>query len=323
MNGQSSGAFCRALTDAVLEEYGEVPTAPKASKRGAGNGYRRLRVAVLAAVLILAAIGMAAVATDGFGFRVAQVPDTHYVFNPEKEVTPADSVKTVYMPTWVPYGYESVYEQKTNPADGIHAMWKEYGSRSTISFSQGPLKTAFIGIPKDCGYLNWNGFEIAVFESSYSKLRYVWNDGEYVFCLDFDKDMGEENRFKVFDSIAVAEDNLVREYVDVRSIEQSVTVNDGNVDVQVKVEGRAQLENTTVTVYLEKKVKDGSGTKWDRTRVNMSENGWSASIDGQLVDYCVKAEIDEPGEYRVVVKYLFTGKYRQQAVTRYEEFTVE
>ena len=29
MNGQSSGAFRRALTDAVLEEYGEVPAAPK------------------------------------------------------------------------------------------------------------------------------------------------------------------------------------------------------------------------------------------------------------------------------------------------------
>ena len=323
MNGQSSGAFRRALTDALLEEYAGESAVPKASKRGAGNGLRRLRAAVLAAVLILAAIGMAAVATDGFGFRVSHTPDSHYVFDPEREAVPADSIRTAYMPTWVPYGYESAYEQAKNPADGIYAMWKEYESRNTISFSQSPLKTTFVDIPENSGYINWNGFEIAVFEHNHGECRYVWNDRAYVFHLDFDTEISEEDRFKVFDSITVTEENLVREYVDVRTVEQFVSVDAHNVEVQIKAEGRPQLENTAVTVYLEKKVEDGHFTKWDRHAVNIIENGWSASFDGDLVEYCVETVIDEPGEYRVVVKYLFEGKYRQQAVTMFEEFTIE
>lgn len=318
MNGHNSGAFRRALTDAVLEEYADAGTAPRESKRGVGNGYRRLRVSLLAALLLLSVFGVAVFAADGF-----RETRQHYAFQSEVSHIPASNIQMIYMPDWIPSGYVPYPDYLSIDPTYICSGWRD-DQHNMIRFSQGLMNHAFFELPEEYGTISWNGFEIHVFQSVLKEWHYVWDDGTYTFCLRFHAGVSEEDRYRVFDSIAPRKESVEAAHVDVCRIDHSVSADgDGNVDIWLFALGRPRLDNTVVTVCLEKASENGDFVRYESSSDGRDKNEWVIPVAGRLVDLHLKTAITEPGEYRVVIRYLFTGAYRQQAVTQFEKLVIE
>ena len=116
MNGHKSCAFCRALTDAVLEEYGgdeqsvkTLPSPVKASKRGRGNSFSRaVKYAILAAVLMTVTIG-SALATPSLSdarYPAKEAEEAHYVnLNAGKQVEAKTVIERIYRPLDIPFRF--------------------------------------------------------------------------------------------------------------------------------------------------------------------------------------------------------------------------
>lgn len=214
MNGFNSGAFRQALTDAVLEEYGEVPAAPRASKRGKGNSIARaVRYAVLAAILLVTAIGsvLASVNVDEPFFPAKEAESIHY----EKKMQhamPKTEIVEIYCPKNVPFRFKrgDIWISK----EVVDISWVADDNGDFISFQQFPLHNFGYNDPEKDPVLpeeiKWekrmiNGFEVIIFYDN-GLIKYWWNDGEYFFAMEFHCESSTENeRYRIFNSIAVDE----------------------------------------------------------------------------------------------------------------------
>ena len=224
MNGHKSGAFCRALTDAVLEEYGgdeqsvkTLPSPVKASKRGRGNSFSRaVKYAILAAVLMTVTIG-SALATPSLSdarYPAKEAEEAHYVnLNAGKQVEAKTVIERIYRPLDIPFRF--VMETQLIKDDLVYITWVDYHSPDAIFFTQAPLKHTYYNDPEDNidGFremlwekCNINGFEVIIFyKGPYTE--YWWNDGEYFFKLEFEwNDSTKEDRYRVFESISIVDE---------------------------------------------------------------------------------------------------------------------
>ena len=214
MNGQSSGAFRRALTDAVLEEYAGESAVPKASKRGKGNSLARaVRYAVLAAVLMATLIGTVLASSDLAGIRYPgeEAKNAHYE-NKKLYVIPKTVITDVYCPKNVPFRFKQVDSWISNEV--VDIPWFADDNGDYISFQQFPLHNFGYNDPENDPSLpeeiRWekrmiNGFEVTIFYDN-GVIKYWWNDGEYFFALEFYwKSSTEDDRYAVFNSITVDE----------------------------------------------------------------------------------------------------------------------
>lgn len=332
MSGRDT-PFHRALVDGVLEEFSEIPgeeaihmdisqefkeECQRLVLRTKGSIARRVRQAILIAAVI-GILVMTAVAAPGpqiVNTGLTDDPQTHYE-NTDSQETPRPQyeIKKLYLPSFIPVRYRYCEDPLGSFYKHGIAIWHDAANRDIV-FSQGPLATSYVGIDDDYKLLRINGFSVKVSVGE-SKVRYTWDDGEYVFCLDFDPDVTAEERYAVFDSIRLVEEHFDSSHMDVRSAEASGVVDEaGNADIHVQVEGRPGLENTQVTVFLQKKV----GLQWERVDIGTENDEWVASADGQVLDVHFYTRLEEKGEYRVVAKYVFTGSV-QQAVVRFASFT--
>lgn len=210
MNGFNSGAFRQALTDAVLEEYGEVPAAPRVSKRGKGNSIARaVRYAVLAAILLVTAIGSVLASTDltGVCYPAEEVKSIHYT-NTDQLVLPKTEVERVYCPKNIPFRFKLADSTVSEGVVDIHWVDEELGE--TIIFRQFPLKNFSYGAPEDIGSVKqnpgWqkcqiNGFDVTIHYREWIT-EYWWDDGEYCLCLQFRGNIiTDEEVYSIFTSI--------------------------------------------------------------------------------------------------------------------------
>lgn len=328
--------FRRALVDGVLEEFGDVPAEDRieltfsetflaAGERLAGEsqcgktggiGKTLGRVILIAAVLTaLAGTVMASVGSGTMMGGGAEKERTHYENTMPKYVAPAETIGKVYLPTDIPFRYHYVYEPVLVLDHVVFAGWHEWEGERMITFKQYPMHNTTIGVADEYEVVQINGFDVIVSKTGREE-RYSWNDGEYYFILTFNRDVTEEERYQIFDSIALARDKVTAEHLNVRSVESTPVVDQaGNLDIHVQVEGWPELENSQVTVFLQKK----AGFHWERVDLDLENDQWTCSADGQALDIHFQTRLEEKGEYRVVAKYVFTGTV-QQAVVRFAQF---
>ena len=214
MNGQSSGAFRRALTDAVLEEYAGESAVPKASKRGKGNSLARaVRYAVLAAVLMATLIGTVLASSDLAGIRYPgeEAKNAHYENAKVNEnVIPKSKNEDVHRPLDIPFRFK-MGDEIVNNGEVFHVHWIPEDNGDFISFLQAPLAIAAYDDPEtDKNFpkeIKWekrdiNGFLVTITYNDRC-IEYSWNDGEYLFILQFIwEECSEEDQYSIFESIS-------------------------------------------------------------------------------------------------------------------------
>lgn len=218
MNGQGSRAFRRALTEAVLEEHEGAAGAEmvlKASKRGRGNGFARtVRYAFIAAALIAATIVPVLASTDTTGARypAEEAKNAHYEYVDTGEIRQQKSViEEVYCPQDLPFRFKM--GDPWIAYDVVDIPWYADDANDYVILTQHPLYHLGYNDPETQNYpeeITWekrviNGFNVTIFYKD-GNTEFWWEDGEYFFILLFHWDSStEEDRYNVFESIAVDE----------------------------------------------------------------------------------------------------------------------
>lgn len=217
MNGQGSAAFRRALTDAVLEEYGEIPGSAKVSKRGKCNSFARaVRYAALAAILMATLVGTVLASSDltGISYPGKEAENAHYENTKvNAEVIPKSKNEDLFRPLNIPFRFK-LGKEIVNNGEVFYVYWIAEDNGDFISFLQAPLAIAAYGDPETDRYfpddIKWekrdiNGFCVTITYSD-SCIEYSWNDGEYLFILQFIwEQCSEEERYGIFESISTVE----------------------------------------------------------------------------------------------------------------------
>ena len=220
-----------ALLEAALEEFRDIPAEEEISLefspgfeqrlrlRLAEEGleepplrlrfsrsFRRLAVAVLILALLAATAAVASPTLRENLLRFfPQETATHYefTFDPEQAATAPKTIETVYLPAYLPDGYNESFS--FIGAAGVLYTWYN-DSGSSIGFNQ-------LVIPKNDGEGPWvdsedvsaslvdiNGY--AVFQVYSDGYMYYWTDNEYFYSLIFSADIPEDECIKVFTSIS-------------------------------------------------------------------------------------------------------------------------
>ena len=136
MKSRAETPFERALIDATLEEYSDVPDCEdkiaiqlsdhfirkteKLNRKTVSKGWkyqntvwkRVALIAILAAVLAASAMAIPAVREAIIKFFLHD-EGTHYEvsFDPIQAASAPDSIETVYLPTYIPDGYQQEFKQ--------------------------------------------------------------------------------------------------------------------------------------------------------------------------------------------------------------------
>ena len=236
--------FERALLDATLEEFADIPareadipltfsdryrrrTEKLMRKTNSGawhyvnTGWKRaILVAALVALLTLTAMAFPAVRRAVANLFVDDV-GTHYEFtiDPEEAAAAPRQIETAYAPTYIPEEY--TLDSELISAVDISYVWYSSGDTDYIAFSQAVLNTRLQsagGINSEGAVMqpySIDGFEVCRIEME-SSLFYVWTKDGYYFELQmFGLDHSDEELTKIFRSIQVSP-------IDIPSLDETI-----------------------------------------------------------------------------------------------------
>ena len=235
--------FERALLDATLEEFADIPareadipltfsdryrrrTEKLMRKTNSGTwhyvntGWKRaILVAALVALLTLTAMAFPAVRRAVANLFVDDV-GTHYEFtiDPEEAAAAPHQIETAYAPTYIPEGY--AFETKlASPAFALY-LWK-FSNEQNITFTQLSMQVALNsggGINSEGAVMqpySIDGFEVCRIEME-SSLFYVWTKDGYYFELQQSGPVhSDEELTKIFRSIQVSP-------IDIPSLDETI-----------------------------------------------------------------------------------------------------
>ena len=230
MKSRAETPFERALIDATLEEYSDVPDCEdkiaiqlsdhfirkteKLNRKTVSKGWkyqntvwkRVALIAILAAVLAASAMAIPAVREAIIKFFLHD-EGTHYEvsFDPIQAASAPDSIETVYLPTYIPDGYQQ--EFKTVSIAAVSIGWHN-ANNWWICFDQVPMPEDYENATR--GGINSegataestgiNGFEVIKITDN-EVITYIWTNHEYMFTLMCEKEIPESEMLKIFSSV--------------------------------------------------------------------------------------------------------------------------
>ena len=238
MSKKTMTPFEQALLDVTLEEFSDIPdneeeidvTFSKAfvekSERLIQNTQRKTwhytntaikrvaLIAIIAALLATTAMAIPAIREAIIRFFLHD-EGTHYEFSfdPEQAANAPDCIETVYYPTYIPSGYQLVFN--TTTVASVSVGWSN-SDDWYICYDQLPM-------PDDpenstAGRLNsegattsslvLNGYEVIRIEDE-NAIYYVWTNQEYMFDLICEKILPEEEIVKIFNSVQADPDAII------------------------------------------------------------------------------------------------------------------
>ena len=224
--------FQRALVDAVLEKYEEVPKeaalsyefspefeqfvedvvngrSPKKESRYKGKRVliRIVKVAIITAIIIalLAGTAMAIPAIREAIIDFFTTEHEHRIsisFDPEKAATAPNTIETAFAIYDLPDGYTLVFE---NISDSSALFWWTNEEDQLISFTQWV-------IPEDAKDDSWLGLNAADHEQQTVHIdnyvvkiittpenkKYIWTNNFYFFVLEVPNDLSQEDIDNIF-----------------------------------------------------------------------------------------------------------------------------
>ncbi len=175
---------------------------------------RALLIAAVIAALLLTAYAIPAVREIFLDFFIKD-KETYYEFtyDPEAVANAPEYIETVYMPTYVPKGFEE--ESYICSVAGVSIIW--YNDEGQFLFyrqrlmPEDPLNVTDSGVNAENATIEWislGGGQVLRFEDEWNR-GYFWATNEYRFKILCSKELSEEELTKIFNSIAVDEDALV------------------------------------------------------------------------------------------------------------------
>lgn len=238
MKKRTETPFERALLDAVLEEYSDIPDREEAidaqfsphfthelrklnrktesaSWKYTNKAWKRaILIAVIAVLLATTAMAIPAVRKAVIRFFLHD-EGTHYEvsFDPAQTALAPDCIETAYLPAYIPDGYQQ--EFKIISIAAVSVGWHN-SSDWWICFDQVP-------VPKDYedatrGGINAegatteaihiDGYEVIQITDS-EAVTYVWTDNAYMFTLMCEKGIPESERLKIFSSVRAEADAVI------------------------------------------------------------------------------------------------------------------
>ena len=139
---------------------------------------------------------------------------THYEvsFDPIQAASAPDSIETVYLPTYIPDGYQQ--EFKTVSIAAVSIGWHN-ANNWWICFDQVPMPEDYENATR--GGINSegataestgiNGFEVIKITDN-EVITYIWTNHEYMFTLMCEKEIPESEMLKIFSSVQ-ADDHAI------------------------------------------------------------------------------------------------------------------
>lgn len=229
--------FKQALLDAVLEEFADIPDSEdeidvtfspaflEKSQRLIRNTERKswryvntavkraVWIAILTALLVTTAMAIPAVREAIIRFFVHD-EGTHYEFSfdPEQAANAPDEIRTVYLPSYIPEGYQEAYATISAPA--VAVGWSNE-NHEWITYDQ-------MRMPDDLENTNWYGINSegvtkqTLYLGDYEVLcirdkeirTFIWTDHAYFYDLICPYTVSDEEMQRIFYSIQEDADAL-------------------------------------------------------------------------------------------------------------------
>ncbi len=231
--------FEQALLDATLEEFSDIPDREEEvdvsfsrvfivkaeklirnSQRKAwqyvNTGMKRaVLVSIIAVLLASTALAVPAIREAIIKFFL-QNEQTHYEFSfdPEQAAKAPECIETVYLPTYIPDGYQE--DSKVITAPSVIVIWHNSETDSWIDYEQmkipdEPENTDWYGLNAENvkeERLNFNGYNVlSVYDTEIS--TYIWTDDSYFYNLTCSNTVSQAQMQKIFYSIEVDEDAVI------------------------------------------------------------------------------------------------------------------
>lgn len=238
MNKQKMTPFEQALLDACLEEFADIPDnedeinvtfspvfTAKAEKlvrntqrkswRYVNTAMKRVAVAAIVAVLLATtAMAIPAVREEVIRFFIRE-QGTHIAvaFDPKQTANAPECIETVYVPTYVPEGYQE--DTRSASTSAVCAIWHDDSGNSIVyhqlPVSDDPSKSDQYGVHSEGAKMQMlylNGYRIlSVYDDNVAS--YVWTDHEYFYDLSCCNTVPQNEMMRIFASIAVDEDAAI------------------------------------------------------------------------------------------------------------------
>lgn len=238
MHKENMTIFEQALLDATLEEFSDIPdnedeidvvfslaflakseklirNTERKTWRYINTTMKRVAlIAVIAALLATTAMAFPTVRQAIIQFFL-QDKGTHYEFSfdPEQAASAPDCIETVYVPTYIPNGYDQAFEAVNIATVAIG--WCN-SDNWWIYYNQAPMPDDYENATR--GGINAEGattqtigidnYEVIRIEDA-EVISYVWTNNEYMFTLMCEKTIPEEETEKIFSSIQVNENAVI------------------------------------------------------------------------------------------------------------------
>lgn len=235
MNKKTIMPFEQALLDATLEEFADIPDDEEEiavtfspsfvakSKKLIRHTQQRIWpyvnttmkrivwIAIIAALLAQTVMAIPAVREAVIRFFLHD-EGTHFefTFDPEQAATAPDSIETVYLPTYIPDGFQE--ETRAMALDVVSVIWYNPDTGSYMDYEQfampeDPEASDWYGLNSEGvtrETLHLNGYEvIKIYDDEYA--TFAWTDNEYFYNLSFYAPYSFEVMQQVFYSIQVDE----------------------------------------------------------------------------------------------------------------------
>lgn len=238
MNKQKMTPFEQALLDASLEEFADIPDnedeinvtfspvfTAKAEKlvrntqrkswRYVNTAMKRVAVAAIVAVLLATtAMAIPAVREEVIRFFIRE-QGTHIAvaFDPKQAANAPECIETVYVPTYVPEGYQE--DTRSASTSAVCAIWHDDSGNSIVyhqlPVSDDPSKSDQYGVHSEGAKMQMlylNGYRIlSIYDDNVAS--YVWTDHEYFYDLSCCNTVPQNEMMRIFASIAVDEDAAI------------------------------------------------------------------------------------------------------------------
>lgn len=239
MNEQKMTTFEQALLDASLEEFADIPDnedeinvtfspvfTAKAEKlvrntqrkswRYVNTAMKRVAVAAIVAVLLATtAMAIPAVREEVIRFFIRE-QGTHIAvaFDPKQAANAPECIETVYVPTYVPEGYQE--DTRSASTSAVCAIWHDDSGNSIVyhqlPVSDDPSKSDQYGVHSEGARMQMlylNGYRIlSIYDDNVAS--YVWTDHEYFYDLSCCNTVPQNEMMRIFASIAVDEDAAIK-----------------------------------------------------------------------------------------------------------------
>ena len=232
--------FRRALLDATLEDYQDIPAEEDISLEFSDGFLRKsdallrktrrtgktLRRIILVAAMIAVVVAMAVMGSAQRTYLFQYTITEYYSFYEFKytDAVPADApdhLETFYRPTYIPEGYE-LREPSGNSDTSVQYEWFTEGRveivGADIVYAQRILREDDVflriqkktSIPTTIDGLLINGYDVLRIVSDIG-VQYFWTDGKYFHYLAVDPSIPQEEHMRIFQSIAVDPDPILTE----------------------------------------------------------------------------------------------------------------